>query len=98
MFDETVNYLSRQIAAALETLTFEEGFGWPIFATAIAVNGSMIGAHCRVPGEGAQIVAHYVEEPGFTLPINIVFVSGADGRVANVVISHRDGDEGVQNA
>ncbi len=98
MFDESVNQLSRQIAAALETLTFERDFGWPVFATAIAANGSMIGVHYRVPGEDAQIVAQHVEEFGFSLPINLVFVSGADGRAANVVISRRDEDEGVHHA
>jgi hypothetical protein len=98
MFDGTVNQLSRQIAAALETLTFEQGFGWPIFASIIAANGSMIGAHYRVPGEVAHIVAKHVEEPGFGLPINLVFVSGTDGRAANIVIARPDEDDEVHHA
>jgi hypothetical protein len=98
MFDQTVNQLSRQIAAALETLTFEQGFGWPIFASIIAANGSMIAAHYRVPGEVAQIVAQHLEEPGFSMPINLVFVSGADGRAANMMIARRGEDEGVHYA
>src|SRR5262245_29897840 len=87
MFENTFDELGRQIAAALETLTFEHHVVWPVWATAIGSNGSMLGIQYRVPGEDAYIVAKHVEPPGFTLPVNLVFVSSGDGRAANVIIS-----------
>jgi len=86
MSEQLSDDLGRQIAAVLETLTFEYQFAWPVWATAIGSNGSMLGLQYRVPGEDAQVVAQHVESPGFTLPINLVFVSSGDGRAANMTI------------
>jgi hypothetical protein len=95
MFGEPLDYLSRQIGAALETLTFEHHFAWPVYVAIIAANGSMLGVHYRVPGEEAQIVAQHVEAPGFEVPVSLVFVSSGDGRTANVLISRSPGDSEV---
>lgn len=95
MSEHVSDDLGRQIAAVLETLTFEHQFAWPVWATAIASNGSMLGLQYRVPGEDAQMVAQHVESPGFALPINLVFVSSGDGRAANVTISGPGSDEEV---
>jgi hypothetical protein len=95
MSDQSSDDLSRQIAAVLQTLTFEQNFVWPVWATAIAANGSMLGLQYRVPGERAHVIAEHVEEPGFVLPVNFVFVSSGDGRAANVTIAGPEGNPEV---
>src|SRR4030095_10740347 len=87
MSEQLSDDLGRQIAAVLETLTFEHQFAWPVWATAIGSNGSMLGLPYRVPGEDAQVVAQHAEPSGFALPISLVFVSSGDGRAAKVTIS-----------
>ena len=84
---EQISELGRQIAAVLETLTFEHHFVWPVWATAIGSNGSILSLQYRVPGEDAQVVAQHIEPPGFALPINLVLVSSGDGRAAKMTIS-----------
>ena len=90
-------YLSQQLGAALERLTFEYDFTWPVYGVAIASNGSIVGIHYRVPGESGQFVAEHVEPPGFAVPINLFFVSSGDGRVANITINGPEKTPEVQD-
>ena len=89
--------LIAQLAQAIEELTTERGFEIPLYVAAIAANGSTLALHYRwadpsKPEEGlnAVLVADYMIEPGFQLPINFMFVDATGERAARLVLNQTD--------
>ena len=69
----------------LLTQMVEAGGKFPIRTVCVSCNGSMLYTRLDGPGELQVQLAEHIVEPGFALPLNLMFVD-ADGNALRAVI------------
>jgi hypothetical protein len=79
--------MAKEIRVALEKL-LDEGWELPIHFAMISVNGCIMAGSYEMQNDDTilpKVVTHHAPQPGFILPVNLMFVDSKTGEAVRMI-------------